>query len=218
MHDYQVSAEVVRVTLIVGVLLSMMVYERLQLTTGGAIVPAYLALAASRPPAIVATLLIGWLTYLVVHKLIARKHILYGRRKFEIEVLVGVGLTLVSALIARWAGQLDPMLLALSAIGFLVPGILAHDMARQKPGRTLLTTVATGGLLVVFLTTYESLLDLVPGTGQTGISLSSVHGFPSELLLPAVAGSVLVGMFVFAKLQLRSGGFVTGAYLAYVAP
>jgi poly-gamma-glutamate biosynthesis protein PgsC/CapC len=38
------------------------------------------------------------------------------------------------------------------------------------------------------------------------------------LILPAVVTSVVAGMFVFARAGLRSGGFITGAYLALVLP
>ena len=49
MHEYYFQPEVVRVALVVGVVVSMLFYERVQLTTGGAIVPAYLALHLPRP-------------------------------------------------------------------------------------------------------------------------------------------------------------------------
>ncbi len=41
---------------------------------------------------------------------------------------------------------------------------------------------------------------------------------PRELLIIAAASSVLIGMLVFSRLGLRSGGFISGAYIALVAP
>ncbi len=102
--------------LVVGVVVSMLFYERVQLTTGGAIVPAYLALHLPQP------------------------------------------LLLSSAL-----GALDPLLLGLAGIGFMVPGILAHDVARQHPGRTVLAVMATTGILAPFVFVFESLVRIAPG-------------------------------------------------------
>lgn len=219
MAEYAFTPDVVRVTLVVGVVLSMILYERVQLTTGGAIVPSYLAMAVYRPAAVAVTLAVGYATYLIVHRWIGRTVILYGRRRFEVEVLVGLALILCTTLIAARAGQLDPMWYGLAGIGFLVPGILAHDMGRQRPGRTVAVTLATAGLLVIFMRAYSAVVGILPGAkGTDVVGLASVLGYPRELLVIAVASSVLMGMFVYARLGLRSGGFITGAYLALVSP
>ncbi len=62
MHEYFLRPEVVRVALVVGVVVSIVFYERVQLTTGGTIVPAYLAMFLAAPLFIVVTLLAGYLT------------------------------------------------------------------------------------------------------------------------------------------------------------
>jgi poly-gamma-glutamate biosynthesis protein PgsC/CapC len=217
-HEYLVRPEVVRVALVVGVVISMLFYERVQLTTGGAIVPAYLALHLAAPLFILSTIIGGYLTYLVVNVVIARRTILYGRRKFEIEVLVGLGIITVTTIVAGQLGTLDPILLGLAGIGFLVPGILAHDMARQRPGRTVLAVLATTGVLGVVIYVYDSLLAIAPVTPSSVPALASVAGYDRDFLLVGVVVSVLVGMLVFARIGVRSGGFITGAYLALLAP
>ncbi|MEJ7715129.1 MAG: poly-gamma-glutamate biosynthesis protein PgsC/CapC [Thermoleophilaceae bacterium] len=73
MHDYFVLPEVARVALVVGVIVSIVFYERVQLTTGGAIVPAYLALFLAAPLYIGVTLVSGYLTYLIVSVVIAKR-------------------------------------------------------------------------------------------------------------------------------------------------
>ncbi|MFW0787261.1 poly-gamma-glutamate biosynthesis protein PgsC/CapC [Gordonia sp. CPCC 206044] len=219
MFEYDFAPEVVRVALVMGVVLSMLFYERVQLTTGGAIVPAYLALSVMAPLAIAVTVGVGYLTYLVVSVLLAKKLILYGRRKFEWEMLVGLVLILICTIVAGAAGNYDPMYFALAGIGFLVPGIIAHDMSRQKPLRTVMAIGVTTLILIVFLLLFSSLMSIAPGSDSNDtVQLASVLGYPRELLLLAVALSVAVGMLVFAKLGLRSGGFITGAYLALVSP
>jgi poly-gamma-glutamate biosynthesis protein PgsC/CapC len=217
-HDYLYRAEVVRVALVASVIISMLFYERIQLTTGGAIVPAYLALHLPSPLFIATTLAVSYLTFLLVNRVLARRTILYGRRKFEVEVLVGLALITAAAGVGTWLGQVDPLLLGLSGIGFLVPGILAHDMSRQRPGKTVVAVLTTTALLGVFVFVFASLLSIAPLVTEPAPSLSTVVGFPRELLFPAAAASVGIGMVVFSRIGLRSGGFITGAYLALVAP
>jgi len=218
-HDYLFRPEVVRVALVLGVVISMLFYERMQLTTGGAIVPAYLAMQLPAPLYVVSTLAAGYGTYVLVSVVLARRFILYGRRKFEVEMLVGLGLVMVLALVGGALGALDPILLGVSGIGFLVPGIIAHDMARQRPGKTVLAVLATTGLLGMFVHVFASLVDISPvAEDVTTVTLTSLTAYPRELLIIAAAVSVGIGMLVFARLGLRSGGFITGAYIALAAP
>ncbi len=219
MYEYLFRPEVVRVALVLGVVVSMLFYERVQLTTGGAIVPAYLALHLPAPLAILVTLAAGYLTYVLVSVVLSRRFILYGRRRFEVEILVGLAIVLVLTLVSGLLGTLDPALLALSGIGFLVPGIIAHDMMRQRPGKTVLAVLTTSAILGLFVYLFASLIEIAPIEDASGeVALPALTGFPTDLLLVAAAASVGVGMLVFAKLGLRSGGFISGAYLALVAP
>lgn len=219
MPDHGLTSEVVRVALVAGVIVSMLFYERVHLTTGGAIVPAYLALALVRPIAVATTIGAGLGTFLLVHKLVARRRIIYGRRKFELEVLVGLGINLMSTIAAHALGRVDPLFYGVAGIGFLIPGVIAHDMGRQGPRRTLLAVAVTTAGLGLFVFVLSSLMSIIPGASpQNSIELSSRLGYPRELLLLAVALSVLMGMLLFSKFGLRSGGFITGAYLALVSP
>ncbi len=218
MHEYLFRPEVARVALVVGVVVSMLFYERVQLTTGGAIVPAYLALHLPAPLFVVTTLAAGYATYLLVSVVLARRVILYGRRKFEVEVLVGLVIIIVLSQIGSRLGAIDPILLGLSGIGFLVPGVLAHDMMRQRPGRTVLAVVSTTAILGLFIYVFSSLIAIAPLRETEYPRLLAQTGYPIELLAFGAAASVVIGMLVFARLGLRSGGFITGAYIGLVAP
>ncbi len=99
-----------------------------------------------------------------------------------------------------------------------MPGILAHDMSRQRPGKTLFAVVVTTLLLGLFVFVYASLLEIAPVSPPEAASLPSLVGYPPALLFVAAGASVALGMLVFARLGLRSGGFITGAYLALVGP
>lgn len=214
MHNYFFSLEVARVALVVGVVVSIVFYERMQLTTGGAIVPAYLTLFLPSPLYVLTTVGLGYATYLLVNKVIGKRVILYGRRKFEVEVLVGLGLIGVATLVALALGRIDPVLYGLSGVGMLIPGVLAHDMFRQKPRQTVVAVVATTAILSLFAYVFASLLAISP-LQETPLPLVGEDtGFPMNLLLPAAVVSVLAGLVVFSRLGLRSGGFISAAYLA----
>lgn len=219
MHDYFFRTELVRLALVLGVIVSMLFYERMQLTSGGAIVPAYLALFLPAPLYVLVTVGIGYLTYVFVSVLLARRVILYGRRKFEVEVVVGLGLVAIVSTAAKALGTADPTLVGLSGIGFVVPGVLAHDMFRQRPGRTIMALGATTAIVAGLLYLVASLISIAPLTiaPLTANPLTAERtAFPIDLLLPAVITGVLIGIAIYARLGLRSGGFVTGTYLALV--
>lgn len=215
MHEYFFQPEVVRVALVVGVVVSILFYERVQLTTGGAIVPAYLAMFLPAPLYIGTTIGAGYLTYVVVNRVIGSRRILYGRRKFEIEMLVGLGLVAVGTVVAILLSGANPLFAGLSGIGFLVPGVLAHDMFRQKPRKTILAVLGTTVIVAAIMFVFASLLQISPVAGTFELPpFDDRFSYPLALLLVAVAVSVLVGMLTFATLGLRSGGFVSGAYLS----
>ncbi len=214
MHEYFYQLEVARVALVVGVVVSILFYERVQLTTGGAIVPAYLTMVLPAPLYVVSTLVLAYATYVIVNKVIGKRVILYGRRKFEVEVLVGLTLVGVATVSALLLGRLDPVLYGVSAVGMLIPGVLAHDMFRQKPRQTLVAVAATTGIVAVFVYVFSSLVEISP-LQETPLPLvGSRTGYPEQLLLIGAAASVVSGLVVFARLGLRSGGFVSAAYLA----
>lgn len=219
MIDSAYSYDTIRLAIVVGVVLSMLFYERFQQTAGGAIVPGYLAIGLSSPLAVVSTLAAGYLTYLAISVAAAKKWILYGRRKFELEVLTGLVIIGLASIAASIFGQWDPAYLALGGIGFLVPGIIAHDIGRQGVRRTFTAVAILSVLVLVVIAVFSSLLQIAPGASAPPVlDFGTITAFPRELLIVAVALSVLVGMFVFSRLGLRSGGFITGAYIALISP
>lgn len=218
MHEYPFDVAVVRLAVIVGVVVSMLFYERLQLTTGGAIVPGYLALFIPRPLFIVVTLVTSYATFYIVNRVIARRAILYGRRKFEAEILTALSLVGVSVAVGHSLAGFSPAFLALYGIGFAIPGVIAHDMFRQTPRKTVLAVLATTGVVGLFIFVFDALAAVSPGyVRDPALTFPDIPlAYGPELILPAVVVSVVVGAVVFRRLGLRSGGFVMGAYLALV--
>lgn len=219
MHEYLYREDLVRVAVIVGIIVSTLIYERLQLTTGGAIVPGYLALFVLAPLSIVVTLATAFITFRVVNGPIAARMIIYGRRKFELEILIGLGIVSVLYVLAQLNLGLPPVVTAVYGIGFVIPGLIAHDMFRQGATKTigvLLGAIAIVALIVYLLITFA---EIAPSQAPLPPLLGSApRGYADELLLLAVVVSVIAGLVIFQRLGLRTGGFVPAAYLALVAP
>ncbi len=131
-------------TILVGILAAVLFTEIWDVYPGGIIVPAYFALYLDRPLMVLATFLIALLS-LYSYRILVRFLILFGRRRFVILILLGVLWSqawhlLLPHLFASPAG--------LKAIGWIIPGLLANNLEKQK----FLPTVAS--LLTVSIFTY----------------------------------------------------------------
>jgi poly-gamma-glutamate biosynthesis protein PgsC/CapC len=120
-------------TLLIGLVVAVLYVEIMDVYPGGIIVPAYIALYLDQPLRILVTILIAFLS-LYSYKFLSRFLILFGKRRFVMLVLLG----------AFWAQiwfLLSPQLfsdpLGLRAIGWLIPGLLANNLEKQKYVPTL---------------------------------------------------------------------------------
>ena len=139
-------------TLLIGLVLALLWAEITDLSPGGIIVPGYFALYLDRPLRAAATLAVALLT-LAIYRLLARRLILFGRRRFVLVVLVGAVLS------QAWLLVLPRLLEApveLRVVGWIIPGILASSLVRQKVLPTLasLAAVATLTFAVVRMVSF----------------------------------------------------------------
>lgn len=121
---------------ILGLIIGFLFYEITGISPGGVIAPAYLALFIYDPGKIAMTLLISLLVYAIIQYL-SSTTILYGRRKFLIAVLLSFTIKL---LIENLIQPMDIMRLDLQSIGYIIPGLIANEMSRQKVIPTMLAT------------------------------------------------------------------------------
>lgn len=129
-----------------GMALGLIYYELLGLSPGGIIVPGYVALLINQPVRVIATLLIGLLTYLLIRGL-SQVMILYGRRRFVLAVLFGF---LLSRLLETWP-ILPGTSAELRAIGYVIPGLMANDMENQGILTTAISILAVSALVRLIL-------------------------------------------------------------------
>ncbi len=125
-----------------GMVLSWLCYELFGVTAGGLVVPGYLAFFITSPQRLLITF---GLAYAVVGltRFLQRYLVLYGRRRFVVTVLLGFTLN------ALWreAAVLSSELTEFYAVGFIIPGLLAHEMDRNGITATTFATLAIAAIV-----------------------------------------------------------------------
>ena len=214
MHDYLLSSEWVRFAFVLGVAVSMVLYERRHLTTGSIVVPGYIAVFMIHPLVIVATFANALLTYWLVNHILRRFFLLYGRTKFTILAATS---TIIQTVLLRitprgewlWESNI-PLFIG---VGYVVPALIAHDMARQGVWKTTRSVILAGSIVATPIAI--ALIFDLPGVND----LAPLDGFGSMAIdgrwLPlAVLLSVLASWAVAMNYGLRSGGFVGAAFIS----
>lgn len=128
----------------IGMFLSLILTETIGLAAGGIVVPGYIALVLHHPVQVIATILAGLITYLII-KLLSSYIIIYGRRLLIISILVGYLIayfTRISPMI-----RLDALILDVQTVGFVIPGLIAYWIARQGIIPTLAAMLIVSSLV-----------------------------------------------------------------------
>ena len=134
--------------IIFGVLASIVFHELTQISPGGIIVPGYIALLLDEPVRVAVTIGLSLLTWGAV-RLLSEHVILFGRRRFAVFIIISFLLRYTTGVITAEAHL--PVTAAM-VIGYLVPGILAHEIDRQGAVKTLSSMLLVAvALKLVFL-------------------------------------------------------------------
>jgi poly-gamma-glutamate biosynthesis protein PgsC/CapC len=124
-------------TVFIGLALALLYTELTGIYPGGIIVPAFLALSLDHPIRALATVAVACLS-LLCYRLLARYFILFGKRRFVLIILLG-------GLLSQFFALAMPKLLAapveFQVIGFIIPGLLANNLERQRFLPTLASLV-----------------------------------------------------------------------------
>lgn len=127
--------------LVIGIVISLCVSEIAGISPGGIIVPGYIALFFRTPLRIAATFAAAFAAY-AVYRLVSRRFILFGKRRFVAMILLG---TLAAFALQRLVPLVPLAAPDLRAIGWVIPGLLANSFERQKPVATSVLALASGG-------------------------------------------------------------------------
>ncbi len=130
----------------IGLLIAVLYVEITGFYPGGIIVPAYVALYLDQPVRVLATIVIAFLS-LYIYRALSRFIILFGKRRFVMLVFIG-------AFLAQLWFLLFPRLftasLELRAVGWIIPGLLANNLEKQKIIHTLASLI-TVSIITYFL-------------------------------------------------------------------
>ena len=144
----------VELALGLGIALNLLFTEVLGLSSGGLVVPGYLALHLTQPSRLLATLAVGGATFAAVRYGVMRLVVLYGRRRFGVTILTGFVLHgLYTLALASAPAPAD-----LRVVGYIVPGLIANTSLSQGFWTTVGATLTIAVLVRLILTALAPLL------------------------------------------------------------
>ena len=114
-------------TLVIGVGVSLALVELTGITAGAIIAPGYIALLLDQPKALLGVLVAVVGTHLIV-SLLASPLFLYGTRRLTVSILVGA---VLATGLGHLRGEFISEMLLWAGLGYVVPGLIAHQWYRQ---------------------------------------------------------------------------------------
>lgn len=139
-------------TLFIGLIIGFLFYEFTGISPGGVIAPGYFALYIQQPNKIIVTILIALAVWAVL-EFCARNLIVYGRRKLLLALLLSFTLKI---LIEQWVQPLQELPFDIQSIGYIIPGLIANEMSRQR----FLPTISALGIVTIMV--YFAVILLLP--------------------------------------------------------
>lgn len=130
----------IEIAIALGLASSLFFVDAFGLAAGGIVVPGYFALQLSHVDQVAATFVIAILTSIIV-KTIGRYTFLYGRRQMVLCLLVGCMLALVSHYFLVM--DISENTYKLEALGWVIPGLIAHWIDKQGVIKTVSMLVIT---------------------------------------------------------------------------
>ncbi len=130
---------------LIGLVVGFLFYEFVGISPGGVVAPAYFALFVFQPNKIVMAIILSLIVFLLI-EFLSKHLIIYGRRKLILALLLSF---LLKLCIDIYLQPLSAIKLDLQSIGYIIPGLIANEMTRQKIVPTLLS------LGIVTIITYQ---------------------------------------------------------------
>lgn len=204
-----------RTVLILGMVVAFFVYQQFHYVGGGATTASFLVLMAlnMRIDVVLWVFFVSLLSFWLMKELVLRRVALSGTWVFYGMVLISTLLNGIAAFFATSDGETVDWLFRIALFGsFVVPGIIAYDFAHQGFKQTMqalsvMFVVATGiSFPVIWL-----MAQLDPGVSAYEIPLPAF--FPQSYIWLESLVTVLVGMALRFRFDMRIGGFVGPVFL-----
>jgi poly-gamma-glutamate biosynthesis protein PgsC/CapC len=120
---------------IIGLVIGFIFYEITGISPGGVIAPAYFALFIDKLDRIIITVIIALIICYII-RILSANMIIYGRRRLLLAVVLSLFLKLLIDTVIQPA---DIFRFDMQSIGYIIPGLIANEMSRQKVIPTLLS-------------------------------------------------------------------------------
>ena len=202
------SSDLVRLALVLGMILSVFLYEKSHLTTGSIVIPGFLGVHVFEPLIVLTTIFNAWICFLVVHQVGPKFFLMKSKYKFQALIVVSVLLQLTLHLLNTLFGPLIPS--SLLGFGFLIPGLLAHDMSRNGAFKTAMNTLLATSLVGACVV---GLLQIAPEFSQVSDD-GAAPVFKYDLVVILLFGT-LASVALRTATPIRSGGYVTAAFVVF---
>lgn len=137
----------VELAITLGLVFSLLSYEVFGLAAGGIIVPGYIALQLAQPDRLAGIIVVSLVTFLII-KVLGNHIFLYGRRQMVLCLLIGCLLAIFSRHYLLF--DVTTGIVQLQAVGWVIPGLIAHWFCKQGVYRTL-CVMFIASVLVRFL-------------------------------------------------------------------
>ncbi len=118
----------------IGIILSLFFIEAFGMAAGGIIVPGYVALQLGTPDRLIGLVVIAFATFLTI-KFVGRFTFLFGRRQMVVSLLIGTIYAIISHHFLFFNTAENTV--EFSAVGWVVPGLIAHWSVKQGFVKTL---------------------------------------------------------------------------------
>jgi poly-gamma-glutamate biosynthesis protein PgsC/CapC len=187
MYDYAFDVNLTRFAIVLGVFMTILFYERLKIAPGGMVVPGYIALFINHPEQIMYTFILSFFVYLIVGRILMKRTILFGKRRFTITILTGAVFAIVAESIVYFYAQFEPFT-GFSFVGIIVPGLIANEFIRERKP----VYVSTAILLISTLT-----FGFIWTILQMKLLLSSANPNMISLGISIVYMALLVGVTTY---------------------
>jgi len=116
-----------------SVIFGFLASEFLGISAGGLVSPGYLAFFLEQPLRLLSTIILSSAIFLGL-RVMQRFMIIYGKRRFMAAVLMSLAGTWIFEQLFFYANAINQ---DIRIVGYIVPGLIANDMLKQGPIKTI---------------------------------------------------------------------------------
>lgn len=138
----------IELSVTLGIIISLFFIEKFGIAAGGIIIPGYIALQLTTIDRLIGLVIISFATFLII-KLISKFTFLFGRRQMVVALLIGTILSIISH--HFFIINTTTTTVELSAIGWVIPGLIAHSAAKQGYVKTIAMISITSVIVRLFV-------------------------------------------------------------------